>query len=122
VNLVKSTGHFDVVNDVLRTKNDVHLCGALWTIAHMCQSQLGSEIVREYEWIQKLMDIAQTHHKYLVRGMALSALGFASSSNFVRYVYIFLYIHVHLNLFVLVQCSLKLNGVVLPISQLFPGI
>jgi hypothetical protein len=84
VNLVKSTGHFDVVHDVLQTKNDVYLCGALWTVANMCQSQLGSEVVREYEWIQKLMDIAHTHHNYTVRGMALSALGFASTSNFVR--------------------------------------
>jgi hypothetical protein len=85
VNLAKTTGHFDVINSAFLTKNNAHLCGAVWTIAHLCQSQLGSEIVRENEWIQKVIHVVQTHHNYLVRGVALSALGLASSSNFVRY-------------------------------------
>jgi hypothetical protein len=84
VNLVESTCHFNIVNDVLQTRNDAHLCGALWTIAHLCQSQLGSEVVREREWIQKVISVSRTHHNYRVRGTALSALGLASSSNFVR--------------------------------------
>jgi hypothetical protein len=85
VNLAKSTGHFNVINSAFMTKNNAHLCGAVWTIAHLCQSQLGSEIVRENEWIQQVIHVVQTHHNYLVRGVALSALGLASSSNYVRY-------------------------------------
>jgi hypothetical protein len=84
VNLAKSTGHFDVVDQAFQSTNNAHLCGALWTIAHLCQSQLGGEIVRKHEWIQKVIYVSQTHHNYLVRGVALSALGLASSSNFVR--------------------------------------
>jgi hypothetical protein len=84
VNLAKSTGHFSVVHQAFQSANNAHLCGALWTIAHLCQSQLGSEIVREHEWIQKVIHVSRTHHNYLVRGVALSALGLASSSNFVR--------------------------------------
>ena len=85
--LAKSTGHFKIVNAALQTKNDAHVCGALWTVANLCQSQLGSEIVQEFEWVQRVMDIAQTHHNYLVRGMALSALGLCSVSSFVRFVF-----------------------------------
>jgi hypothetical protein len=89
VYLVKATGHFNFVNSALRTKNDAHVCGALWTVANLCQSQQGSEIVREFEWVQRVMDISQTHRNYLVRGMALSALGLCSASSFVRYVFPF---------------------------------
>ncbi len=85
VNLVKSTGHFTVVHQAFQSGNNAHLCGALWTIAHLCQSQLGSEIVRENEWIQEVLRVAQFHHNYLVRGVALSALGLASSSSFIRF-------------------------------------
>ncbi len=75
-----------IVDTALQTKNDAHLCGALWTVASLCQSLLGSEIVRDFEWIQKVIDIAQTHRNYLVRGVALSALGLCSVSSFVRFV------------------------------------
>jgi hypothetical protein len=84
VELVKSTGHFNDVNAALQTKKDAHICGALWTVASLCQSQLGSEIVQEYQWIPIVICLAKYHQNYLVRGMALSALGLSSTSNFVR--------------------------------------
>ena len=109
------------MNTALQTKNDSLLCGAFWTIAHLCQSQLGSEVVREYQWIHNLIDAAQRHHNYLVRGIALSALGFSSSSHFVRYLLYLLTYIVYLN-FSLVRSSLKLLGAVRQTSQLFHGI